>query len=79
VLWYEIKLLENRFAENALEVQVHNNKPAIARSLLGHVRGSLKQVKGGGPPPLLSTGETHLKCWVLFWAPQYMDILEQTQ
>jgi len=35
-----------------------------------------------GPSPLLSTSETHLKCWLQFSAPNYerdMDILESVQ
>ena len=70
---------ESNFAENALEVQVDNNLtisqqlPAASWAALG---GALKQDEGGGPPPLLSTGETHLEYWVLFWAPQYLDLLE---
>jgi len=41
-----------------------------------------QQVEGGGPSHLLSTGETHVGCWVQCWAPQYkrsMDLLEQVQ
>ncbi|TRZ18724.1 hypothetical protein HGM15179_008407 [Zosterops borbonicus] len=36
--------------------------------------------EGGDPCPLLNTVETHLECWVLFWASQHkkdMDILDQ--
>ncbi|GAB0188186.1 ADP-ribosyl cyclase/cyclic ADP-ribose hydrolase 1-like [Grus japonensis] len=35
-----------------------------------------QQSKGGDPSPLLSTGETHLECWVQFWAPQYEGVTD---
>ncbi|KAK4818260.1 hypothetical protein QYF61_009965 [Mycteria americana] len=59
-----------------------DRKPAIASSLLGCIRRTAEASRGrrsGDPPPLLSTGETHLEYWVLFWALQYMDLLEQIQ
>ncbi|KAK4823761.1 hypothetical protein QYF61_006057 [Mycteria americana] len=48
-----------------------------------HLGRALPAGQGGGDhSPLLSTGETHLACWVQFWVPQYnrdRDILDQVQ
>jgi len=48
-----------------------------ANSMLGYI--SVANRSRGDPPPLLSSGEMHLECWVQCWAPQFnrdRDILE---